>query len=179
MDDPTPEPPVETQEPTLTNRRDVLRQAGVLLAVLAVPTLAHADPDGEGDRDDDGRRGALNTPAGKGTLDLGAVSGFKPGSVTDRTAQGGVVVARTASGLIALSPVCTHQGCTVPFSGAAQAFVCPCHGARFAPDGAVTGGPARDPLSRYALQVRNGRVLVDTNRLVRRSRVSGADFVKP
>jgi Rieske Fe-S protein len=50
----------------------------------------------------------------------------------------------------ALSTRCTHMGCVVPaFSTVAGASVCPCHGSRFAIDGAVVGGPAALPLTRY------------------------------
>jgi Rieske Fe-S protein len=49
-----------------------------------------------------------------------------------------------------LSTRCTHQGCVVPpFSTAAGASVCPCHGSRYAIDGTVIGGPALASLTRY------------------------------
>lgn len=41
---------------------------------------------------------------------------------------------------------CTHLGCTFPWNGAADQFQCPCHGSRFAADGAVMRGPADRPL---------------------------------
>jgi nitrite reductase/ring-hydroxylating ferredoxin subunit len=57
----------------------------------------------------------------------------------------------TGNQFFALSTRCTHQGCVVPpFSVTAGASVCPCHGSRFALDGAVVGGPASSPLARYA-----------------------------
>jgi len=56
----------------------------------------------------------------------------------------------TGNQFFSLSTRCTHQGCVVaPFSTAAGASVCPCHGSRYAIDGAVTGGPALASLARY------------------------------
>ena len=48
---------------------------------------------------------------------------------------------------VALSPICTHQGCTVNVEG--DRLVCPCHGSTFSRDGGVLRGPAADPLRRY------------------------------
>ena len=53
----------------------------------------------------------------------------------------------------ALSLTCTHQGCTVQKTvqptGADEGYACPCHGAVYANDGEVLGGPARENLNRY------------------------------
>ena len=56
---------------------------------------------------------------------------------------------RDSEGVIhAVSPICTHLRCVVAFDGAAEEWVCPCHGSRFALDGALLRGPARTPLER-------------------------------
>lgn len=41
-----------------------------------------------------------------------------------------------------LSPICPHLGCSVPWSETKQEFLCPCHGAVFAKDGARISGPS-------------------------------------
>lgn len=46
-----------------------------------------------------------------------------------------------------LNAVCTHLGCVVPWSAAANKFQCPCHGSQYAPTGAVVRGPAPLPLA--------------------------------
>ncbi|KPI06102.1 Rieske (2Fe-2S) iron-sulfur domain-containing protein [Actinobacteria bacterium OK006] len=43
--------------------------------------------------------------------------------------------------LHAVSARCTHLGCLVAFNRAEQAWECPCHGSRFAPDGQILQAP--------------------------------------
>jgi Rieske Fe-S protein len=50
----------------------------------------------------------------------------------------------------ALSPICTHQGCTVGIEGAF--LVCPCHGSTYTREGNVVRGPAAAPLERYPVR---------------------------
>lgn len=64
--------------------------------------------------------------------------------------------------LIAISAVCTHAACTVGISGVApdETYSCPCHGSRFALDGSVINGPARDPLRDFATTLAGDDVTV-------------------
>ena len=62
--------------------------------------------------------------------------------------------------LRALSAVCPHLGCTVQWMASQNKFVSPCHGASFAPDGALLGGPAARVMDSLDTMVRNGRLMV-------------------
>jgi len=43
--------------------------------------------------------------------------------------------------IVVYSPVCPHLGCQVFFDRQVKEYVCPCHGSRFAEDGARLAGP--------------------------------------
>jgi nitrite reductase/ring-hydroxylating ferredoxin subunit len=49
----------------------------------------------------------------------------------------------------ALSPICTHLGCTVDISG--EVLICPCHGSTYDRGGKVLRGPAERALTRYGV----------------------------
>jgi cytochrome b6-f complex iron-sulfur subunit len=169
MNDDTQTQNLENDEPT-TSRREFLKRAGLVTAGIALAGAVLAQ--------DDENQGAITQAANKGLVDLGPVTAFKPNSLTDQTGKAGALISRTADGLIALSPVCTHQGCTPRYSSASNTLMCSCHGAQFATDGAVTRGPARTPLSAYPLQVKNGHLFVNTDKLIQRSSVKKTDFLK-
>ncbi len=59
-----------------------------------------------------------------------------------------VAVGRDLDGTVhRLDATCTHMGCVVRFNAAERTWDCPCHGSRFAIDGAVIDGPATSPLA--------------------------------
>lgn len=71
------------------------------------------------------------------------------------------LVANINNTYVALTSVCTHEGCTDNWSFANSRFTCTCHGSVFDPSGAVLNGPARSPLTAFSAQV-NGNTLVIT-----------------
>lgn len=67
--------------------------------------------------------------------------------------------------VMAISPVCTHLGCTVHWSPKPphiDEFQCPCHGSRFTKKGvAIAGLPATDPLHKYEVKIKkDGSILL-------------------
>ncbi|MDQ0257459.1 menaquinol-cytochrome c reductase iron-sulfur subunit [Evansella vedderi] len=64
--------------------------------------------------------------------------------------------------IVALSPVCTHLGCTVNWEGSEDhpnQFYCPCHFGRFEKSGQnVAQTPPTRPLDLYEIEVRDGVV---------------------
>jgi nitrite reductase/ring-hydroxylating ferredoxin subunit len=81
-------------------------------------------------------------------LDAIPPGGGAVGTVGDRR----VAAHRDRAGQLHLvSATCTHLGCIVGWNTAEESWDCPCHGSRFAPDGAVLHGPAVEPLEMVVL----------------------------
>lgn len=90
--------------------------------------------------------------------ELQQVGGFK----TIQLGSTPAIVFRTgASAFLALSRVCTHQGCTVSWQSSAKKFQCPCHGSEFDGSGNVIKGPAARKLTTYTTKYQ-----ADANKLV-------------
>jgi len=68
------------------------------------------------------------------------------------TSHGGFVIRKSEdpNDLLILNSRCTHLGCTVNWKDEDQAFLCPCHDAKFDVQGKVLDGPPPRPLDRYA-----------------------------
>jgi Rieske Fe-S protein len=105
-------------------------------------------------------------PASAGTP-TGGAAGTAIAKVADIPVGGGTILADrqlvvtrpTATDVQVLSAVCTHQGCTVD-SVANGTISCPCHGSAFSLTGAVTSGPATQPLPPQRFTVADGVVTV-------------------
>lgn len=63
--------------------------------------------------------------------------------------------------VLAVSRVCTHQGCTVNLPASAGATLdCPCHGSRFQTNGQVVNGPANRPLASFPTRIEGSQVVI-------------------
>jgi glycine/D-amino acid oxidase-like deaminating enzyme/nitrite reductase/ring-hydroxylating ferredoxin subunit len=54
--------------------------------------------------------------------------------------------------LHAINPICTHLKCSVAWNSAEQSWDCPCHGARYSPEGKVLTGPADHDLEKVEVK---------------------------
>ena len=60
----------------------------------------------------------------------------------------------------AVSPICTHQGCTVNVEG--ERLVCPCHGSTYDRAGRLLRGPAPEPLRSFPVRVEEDGTIIVT-----------------
>jgi len=96
-------------------------------------------------------------------VSAGSVEQYTPATVT-AVPLGQFYLACLADGsFLALSRICTHLGCSVPWDEEKKQFVCPCHGSTFNLAGEVLTAPAPRPLDIYPVRIENGIVKVDTS----------------
>ncbi len=70
------------------------------------------------------------------------------------------LVRRSQDGVLALSLICTHAGCTVQWQSSTGQFRCPCHDGKFDEFGDVVGGPPPLPLERLTVKTLPDRIVV-------------------
>src|SRR5262252_1189441 len=108
------------------------------------------------------------------TFKAGFPSEIQVGQVDERFKQKFAVwLVRTAydqyanaSGIFALSTVCTHLGCTPNWLEAEQKFKCPCHGSGYYKTGVNFEGPTPRPLERYAISLADdGQLEIDKSKI--------------
>lgn len=125
-------------------RRDFLNNAGAALGVgLIAQTVASCSKSSV--------TPAAPSPSGL-TIDLSSPANSALNTTGGFILTKGIYIICTApSTYIALSSVCTHQGCTVSFSSSSKKFSCPCHGGMFDISGKVLVGPPTSPLPEYSV----------------------------
>lgn len=146
------------------DRRQVLQRAGLVTAGVAVAGVLAACSRGGGPAADAAPSASASTGSGPstggGSGALAQVSDVpEGGALAVKDADGTQVLLTQASAgtIVALSAICTHQGCTVTVDGGQ--LVCPCHGSVFDLSGANVSGPAPRPLSEVDVHVVDGDVL--------------------
>ena len=70
-----------------------------------------------------------------------------------------ILVLAQPESFTAVSPICTHRGCTVGVQG--PRLVCPCHGSTYDRSGAVLKGPAERALARYRAARIGDEIVID------------------
>ncbi|MGW4233948.1 Rieske (2Fe-2S) protein [Streptomyces sp. NPDC004980] len=136
-------------------RRTVVTAVGAV-GVAAALTACGGSKDSEGS--DTVRPAGEGDGANGGGAVLAKTSDIPEGGGVVFADQGVVVTQPKAGEFRAFSSKCTHQGCAV--KGIADGIInCPCHGSTFdAATGAVTGGPATQPLPEKPIQVQGDSI---------------------
>ncbi|WP_319481091.1 Rieske (2Fe-2S) protein [uncultured Draconibacterium sp.] len=109
--------------------------------------------------DDDFVPNDPNEPDTDLTIDLSSSTYSDLGTIGGFVYEGNIMIFRTGeSTYLAISKICTHQGCTVAYNHTSGDVLCPCHSSRFTTAGAVVSGPATASLKTYSVQ-KNGDIL--------------------
>lgn len=98
---------------------------------------------------------SLSEPVEK-TIQIEQVDGWRK-AVSEKAVY---VTKNTGGDLIVLSSICPHLGCTVPWVSDKKEFICPCHGAVYAPDGARISGPCLRGMDTLQTVEEDGQLLV-------------------
>lgn len=139
------------------NRRDLIQRVvlGGTVLVLAPSVLDSCTKD------------SSTNPAGnpnptKINLDLSLPANADLNNEGGSLITQNVIVINTGGGnYVALSSICTHQGCTVGYNSGAGNIQCPCHGSVYATSGSVLNGPAPKALKSYVVSL-SGNILTIT-----------------
>lgn len=144
-------------------RKEFLNWAGISFLASFFPVALAACSDTSTDRDNNSSQTSpelADTPARDGFVFLGTSEELQAtGYLQDKKSRV-IVVQDSNRKPLAVTSVCTHQGCTVEWKKDSSTLVCPCHDAKYAPDGKVLGGPAKGPLSSYEVKEEGGKILV-------------------
>lgn len=146
------------------DRRQVLKRAGLVTAGVATAGVLAACSRGGGAPD--AATPSATTDGGSttgGSAALAQVSDVPEGgalAVKDADGKQILLTQASAGTIVALSAICTHQGCTVTVDGGE--LVCPCHGSVFDLSGANVSGPALTPLPQVDVHVVDGEVRAGT-----------------
>jgi cytochrome b6-f complex iron-sulfur subunit len=135
-------------------RKDFLRKfvfgTGLL---IAAPAVFNACSKGEDNPDDGSNNNNNNNNTSNDIIvDLSKTEFAALKTVGGSAYTGNIIVIRSGeTQYIALSKLCTHEGCTVNYSG--SQLVCPCHNSKFDTSGSVLTGPATTSLKKYTVVV--------------------------
>jgi cytochrome b6-f complex iron-sulfur subunit len=131
------------------NRKDFLNNAGAAIGAAiisrALAGCSSVSP--------------VPAPTAGFTVDLSSAANSGLKSVGGFILKQGIYVICTAPlTYVALSSICTHQGCVVNYNSIGKQFSCPCHGGLYDISGKVLSGPPPSPLTQYKV-VLSGNVL--------------------
>jgi cytochrome b6-f complex iron-sulfur subunit len=112
----------------------------------------------------------------EGLLVAGKVDDFQVGKMVAFRREK-LFINRTDEGLLAMSSICTHLRCIVPWVEKNNLFECPCHAGKFNWLGEVVGGPPPRPLDLHPVKIVAEKILVDTGTVIQRKRFNRSQLV--
>lgn len=139
------------------NRKDFIKKfafgGSILLTAPVILSSCSDDDEDLTPNDENNDSGSLLT------IDLSDIKYADLNTVGGSVYEGNIIIFRTGdSTYLALSKICTHQGCTVAYSHASGNILCPCHASQFTTSGSVINGPAPSSLKAYNVE-KNGNEL--------------------
>jgi cytochrome b6-f complex iron-sulfur subunit len=150
------------QEPEVRpiSRRGFLQLGWRTLNALAVLELVGAGVLFLRSRAQEGKYGSM--------IKAGLIDEFPPGSVTDFP-EGNFFLARAQDGgFLAMYKRCPHLGCTVDWVEDKERFYCPCHASSFTIYGDHENNASPRALDTFPVSFKDGAVVVDTTKVVKR-----------
>jgi len=142
------------------NRREVVQKflLGGTVLVLVPSVLESCSKD----TTTDPATNPSGNPAGSTLdLDLSLVENAALNTAGGSKITKNVIIINTGTSFVALSSICTHQGCTVGYNSGVGNIQCPCHGSEYSTSGSVINGPAPLPLHSYPVS-QTGNILTIT-----------------
>jgi cytochrome b6-f complex iron-sulfur subunit len=130
------------------NRREVVQKflMGGTVLVVVPSVLESCSKD-----DSDPTKQDPNPPPSSLEVDLSLPANSSLNTTGNSKILSNVIIINMGSGFVALSSICTHEGCTVAYNSTSGNLECPCHGSVYAISGNVLVGPAPRPLMKYTV----------------------------
>jgi cytochrome b6-f complex iron-sulfur subunit len=139
------------------DRREVIQRVLLGGAALVVIPSAFTSCEKKTEPDPEPKPGP--GPAGsKITIDLSLADNSALNTAGGSKIVQTLLIFNTGTSFVALSSICTHEGCTVNYISGAGNVQCGCHGSQFSTTGSVLAGPATSPLASYAVN-KTGNIL--------------------
>lgn len=104
------------------------------------------------------KKSESSDPTANFTLDLSSSANSALLNSGGSVVSNNVIVINNNGTFVALSNICTHEGCAVNHNKNSNQLVCPCHSAVFGIDGSVKSGPAPKALKKFTV-TKDGNVL--------------------
>jgi cytochrome b6-f complex iron-sulfur subunit len=141
-------------------RKDFLKKVAVSGSILLVsPALFNACSKGDDDTTNEPNNN--NGNSGDVVIDLTSSTYAELGKVGGFAYKGDIIIIRSGENeYVALSKICTHQGCTVGYNETTNQLPCPCHGSLYSISGSVLNGPASASLKKYNITISGNNLII-------------------